>query len=335
MTTIVINRVKIFELLALIGTISLSFFSGWRVAGIDRENYLLIYDAVLSTEDLTVKLFYAKDVAFLLLIGLANYFTSNPKLAFLLVCTISVAAKYFAVKRMAPQHLLGFFVTYAIFLSPGLEFAAMRSGLAIGFLMLALAYSERLILFIVFSLLTVASHMALLPVVLLAYRPVNELFARYKILYVIIAVLISSTGTLLIDLFPHGDDYAENKGTLFAYTLPVIALIISKLVFYRFDKVSSIQSKASIFHFLTISKSVIYGLIAIAFGISGVVVTASTRYLEVAWCLLLFSALILHRKTYANFIGLLVLISFLSYLNIYRSTWLAIIDPNLWLSQIK
>lgn len=331
----IVNRTKIFGRLALLCVIALAIISGWRDVGIDRENYLLIYEAILSSEDLTVKLFYAKDVAFLLLVGLANYFNSNQKLAFLLICTISIATKYFAVKRMAPQYLLGFFVMYAIFLSPGLEFAAMRSGLAIGFLMLALAYSERLFLFIIFSLLTVASHMALLPAVLLAYRPVNELLARHKISYLIIAVLIFSTGTLLIDLFPHGADYAKNQGTLFAYVLPIVTLIISQLVFYRFDKISRIQQNTSLFQFLTISKVVIDGLIAIAFGISSVVVTASTRYLEVAWCLLLLSALILHRKTYANFVGLLILISFLSYLNIYRFTWLAIIDPNLWLRPMK
>lgn len=335
MVAIVIKRAKIFTLLALIGAIVLAFFAGWRDTGIDRENYLLIHEAVLSNKDMAVKLFYAKDVAFLIVIGIANYFTVNPKLAFFIICLISVATKYFAVKRIAPQYLLGFFVMYAIFLSPGLEFAAMRSGLAIGFLILALAYSERQFPFIVFSLLTALSHMTLLPAVLLAYRPVNELLTRHKILYVAIAVLISSTGTLLIDLFPRGDDYAQNQGTLFAYALPIITLIVSHLVFYRYDKVASIQSKAYVFHFLTISKSVIYGLIAIAFGISGVVVTASTRYLEVAWCLLLLSALILHRKSYLNFIGLLTLIIFLSYLNIYRFTWLAIIDPNLWLRQMK
>lgn len=327
MSFFIVKRAKTYSLLALLGVVCLAIISGWRTEGIDRENYLLMYEAVLSSEDMTVKLFFAKDVAFLLVISVANYFTTNPKLAFFLICLTSVATKYFAVKKMAPQYLLGFLVMYAIFLSPGLEFAAMRSGLAIGFLMLALVYSERLFIFIVFSLLTVASHITLLPVVLLAYRPVNELLARYKMLYVAIAVLISSTATVLIDLFPHGTDYLENQGTLFAYALPIIVFIVSQLVFFRFDKVSRIQLNASVFQFLKISKSVIYGLIAISFGISGVVVTASTRYLEVAWCLLLFSALILHRKSYLNLFGLLIFICFLFYLNIYRYTWMAIIDP--------
>lgn len=328
MIHIVTKRSKIFALLALIGTVALAFFSGWRDVGIDRENYLLMYAGILTSDDMVVKLFYAKDVAFLLLSGVASYFSEDPKLAFLLICLISVAAKYFAIMRIAPLYLLSYLVLYALFLSPGLEFAAMRGGLAIGFLMLTLAYSERLFPFIVFSLLTVASHMSLLPVILLVYRPVNELLARYKIGYVAIAIFTFAFAALLIALFPHGADYEENQGTLFAYVLPMTTLIISQLVFYRFDRVASIQPNTSTFQFLTIAKSVIYSLIAIAFGISSVVVTASTRYLEVAWCLLLLSALILYRKSYPSFVGLLVLISFLSYLNIYRFTWLAIFDPN-------
>ncbi len=325
----IVKRTKIFALIALIGAIALAFISGWRDVGIDRKGYLMMYEGVLSTEDMALKLFYAKDVAFLLLITLANYFNENAKLAFLLVCILSVATKYFAVKRMAPQYLLSFFVMYAIFLSPGLEFAAIRGGLAIGFLMLALAYSEKKLPFTVFSLLAVASHMAILPAVFLAYLPLNKFLARHKILYVVIAVLMSSIGALLIDLFPHGADYAENQGTLFAYAVPMATLIISQLVFYRFERVASAQRADSVIQFLIIAKPVIYGLIAIAFGISGMVVTASTRYLEVAWCLLILPALILYRRSLPNFVGLLAFICLLSYLNILRFTWLSIIHPSL------
>jgi hypothetical protein len=333
MSATVTNRTKIYSLLALIGAIALAFFSGWRDVGIDRDNYLMMYEGVLSSEDIAVKFLYAKDVTFLLLSSLASYISEDAKLAFLLVCLLSVAAKYFAVKKIAPRYLLVFLIMYAVFLSPGLEFAAMRGGLAIGFIMLALAYSERLFPFIVFSILTVASHMTLLPAVLLAYRPVNELLGRHKIGYVAITVLTSLIAVQLIALLPHGVDYEENQGTLFAYALPMATLIISQLVFYRFERVASIQPKDSVFQFLTITKPVIYGLIAIAFGISGMVVTASIRYLEVALCLLLLSALILYRRSFPNFVGLVALICFLSYLNIYRFTWLAIIDPNLGLAR--
>lgn len=329
MSTIVINRTKLYSLLAVLGVIALAFFSGWRDVGIDRENYLMMYKGILSSEDMAVAFFYAKDVTFLLLSSLASYFTEDAKLAFLFVCLLSVAAKYFAVREIAPRYLLVFLVVYAIFLSPGLEFAAMRGGLAIGFIMLALAYRERLFPFIVFSLVAVASHMTLLPAVLLAYRPVNVLLARYRIGYVAIAVLTALIGAQLIVLLPQGINYAENQGTLLAYALPMTTLIISQLVFYRFERVASAQRADTVLQFITIAKPVIYGLIAIAFGISSMVVSASTRYLEVAWCLLLLPALILYRRSLPNFVGLLAFICLLSYLNIQRFTWLAIIHPNL------
>lgn len=329
MKVVVTKFAKIYSVLALFVVLVLAFFSGWRNVGIDRENYLLMYAGVVSSDDIAEKFFFAKDAAFLFLSSLASYFSENAELAFLFVCLSAVTTKYFAVKRIAPQYLLAFLVMYAIFLSPGLEFAAMRSGLAIGFLMLALAYNERLFLFIVFSLLTVASHMTLMPVVLLAYRPMNELLTRHKIVYLAIAVLTFSFAASLIAMFPHGADYKDNQGNLLAYALPMATLIISKLVFYRFKRAAIGQRLDTALQFLTISKPVIYGLIAIAFGISGTIVTASTRYLEVAWCFLLLSALILHRKHLLSLVGLLALIAFLSYLNIYRFTWLAVINPSL------
>lgn len=329
MRVVVASFNKIYSALALLVVFILAFFSGWRDVGIDRENYLLMYAGVVSSDDFLEKFFFAKDAVFLLLSILASYFSEDAELAFLLICLTSIAAKYFAVKRIAPRYLLVFLVMYAVFLSPGLEFAAMRGGLAIGFFMLAMAYSERLFPFVVFSLLTVASHMTLLPAVLLAYRPVSELLARHKIVYVAIAVATLSVAASLIALFPHGADYEDNQGTILSYALPMVTLIISQLVFYRFKRVGSGQRLDPVLQFLTISKPVIYGLIAIAFGISGTIVTASTRYLEIAWCLLLLSALILHRKSLPGFFGLLALIAFLSYLNIYRFTWLEIVAPTL------
>ena len=268
MNYFVFSRAKLIYGLALFCAIALSYFSGWRDVGIDRENYLMMYKGILSSEDMAVAFFYSKDVTFLLLSSSASYFSEDAKLAFLLVCLLSVTAKYFAVRKIAPRYLLVFLVVYAIFLSPGLEFAAMRGGLAIGFIMLALAYRERLFPFVVFSLVAVASHVTLLPAVLLAYRPVNVLLARYRIGYVAIAVLTSLIGAQLIVLLPQGIDYEENQGTLFAYALPMATLIISQLVFYRFERVASAQRADTVLQFLTIAKPVIYGLIAIAFGIS-------------------------------------------------------------------
>jgi hypothetical protein len=328
MNSIFNKRVNLYSLLAIAGVLVLAFFSGWRDVGIDRENYLEMHAGILSSDDIAEKFFFAKDIVFLLASDLTSYLSDDARWVFLLVCFLSVMAKYFAVKKIAPQYLLPFLIAYAVFLSPGLEFAAMRGGLAIGFLMLALAYNHRFFLFSLFSLLTVASHMALLPVVLLAYRPVNELLARHKLGYVAVAITTLLAAASLIALFPHGLDYEDNQGSLFAYALPVATLLVSNFVFYQFDSATSAQKREPAFQFVEIAKPVIYGLIAIAFGISGLIVTASTRYLEISWCLLLLAALILCGKYVWSLVGLLMLIAFLSYLNVYRLTWMEILAPS-------
>jgi hypothetical protein len=323
-----IKRTKIAEIFALTGAVALAVLSGWRDVGIDRANYVAMYHSIISSLDIQQKLLSAKDLTFLLLSTLANYFNEEPKLVFLFVCTLSIAAKYFAVKQIAPRCLLSFVLMYAVFLSPGLDFAAMRGSLAIGFLMLAVAYGHKLTTFVIFSFLTVSSHLPLLPAVLLAYRPLNKLLGRYIVGYVAIAVTTALIATSLITMLPRGADYEHNQGTIFAYSVPLVTFIITQFVFFRVENVIFTQRMDPVFQFLTLSKPIIYGLIAIAFGLSDTVVTASTRYLEITWCFLLLSALILYRKSFPNFIGLITLLGFLAYMNIKRFTWLAIIDPS-------
>lgn len=327
MNLFIISRTKIYSILTVGGVILLAAISGWKVDGLDRSNYLSMLRMVELSDGFTEKLFFAKDTTFLLITIFSGYFSDDVRVVFLLVCSISIFTKYFAIKTISIQHLLPFFLLYAIFLTPGLEFAAMRGGLAIGFLILALIYFDKYFLFFTFSLLAIASHIAMAPVIIMAYRPINKFLENNKIAYVIIFVFVLMIGEKLIAFFPHGSDYKSNRGTVFSYALPMATLIISQLIFYRFEKAASIQSEKCVLEFLKILKPVIYGLIAIAFGISGIVVTASTRYLEIAWFLLLLPALVLYKKTLPNFLGLLAWIALLLYINIQRSTWLAIIYP--------
>lgn len=330
MAFIVINRLKILSVVALISAIAIGFYSGWREVGIDREGYLLIHMLVSSSDSIVEKIFFSKDVMFLVAISLASIFSSDPKSTFLLVCLTSVIAKYFAVRRVAPQYLLGFAFIYFIFLSPGLEFAAMRGALSIGFFMLALTYSERLIPFSIFSLLSVASHIAILPAILFAYSPINFWLARHKFSYLAIIILISLFASNLIEIFPRGIDYENNRGNLLAYALPTATLVVSFLIFYCSELPVKNNLKNLILPFVEKTKPVIFGLISISFAICGAVVTASTRYLEIVWCLLIIPALVFCRRSWINFFGLIAFIIFLSYLNIVRFTWLAVVKPSLF-----
>lgn len=321
------SRRRLFLLLAFLGSVLLAYLSGWREVGIDRYNYLQMYSGVITNSEWAIKLWYAKDVMFLLIATGSNYFSEDAKWAFFIVCFFSVTTKYLAVKRVAPQYTLGFIVAYAVFLAPGLEFAAMRGALAIGFLMLALSFRDEKLPRLVFSLLAVASHISSLVALVFLFDKVQQLLIKNKILYVAIIFGTSLLGTILLGLFPRGANYDNNQGTIFAYTEPFATLIIAVLIFYRADKICILYPDDLVYRFIAKLRPAIFGLIAFAFGISSVVVTAATRYLEISWCLMLLCAVVLFRRSYINLLGGILFLAFLSYINVRRLTWLAIISP--------
>ena len=224
---------------------------------------------------------------------------------------------------------MGFIVAYAIFLAPGLEFAAMRGALAIGFLMLALSFRNENLPRLVFSLLAIASHISSLVALVFLFDKVQQLLIKNKILYVAIAFGAFLLGTILLGLFPRGVNYDNNQGTIFAYSEPFATLFIAVLIFHRAEKIYILNPNDLAYRFTAELRPVVFGLIAFAFGISSVVVTAATRYLEVSWCLMLLGTVILFRKSYINLLGGVLFLAFLSYINIRRLTWLAIINPGL------
>jgi hypothetical protein len=329
MNPLTYSRSRLFLLLALIGSIFIAYLSGWREVGIDRNNYFEMYRGVITSDEWTIKLWYAKDVMFLLIATVSSYFSEDAKLAFLIIGLISVLTKYLAIRRIAPRYTLGFISMYTVLLSPGLEFAAIRGAMAIGFLMLALSCRDKKLSCALFSLLAVASHISSLLALIFVLSGVNKLLTKYKFGYILIAVSISLLGATLLGLFPHGADYDNNKGTIFAYSEPLATLFIAILIFYRVDKICILHSADSVYHFIANLRPIVYGLISIAFGISSVVVTAATRYLEISWCLILLVSIVLFNKSYINLLGGLLFLAFLSYINFVRFTWLAILDPSL------
>ena len=323
------SRRRLFLLIAFLGSVLLAYLSGWREVGIDRYNYLQMYSGVITNSEWTIKLWYAKDVMFLLIATGSNYFSEDAKWAFFIVCLFSIIAKYFAVKRVAPQYTLGFIVAYAVFLAPGLEFAAMRGALAIGFLMLALSFRDEKLPRLAFSLLAIASHISSLVALVFLFDKVQQLLIKNKILYIGIVFGTSLLGTILFGLFPRSANYDNNQGTIFAHTEPFATLIIALLIFHRADKSCSLNPDDLTNRFIANLRPAILGLIAFAFGISSVVVTAATRYLEITWCLMLLGAIVLFRRSYINLLGGILLLVFLAYINVRRSTWLAVIYPGL------
>lgn len=327
MNLLIIRRIRLVSMIALFFVIAVAYWSGWRDKGIDRENYLLMFSGIVESEDIAIKFYFAKDVFFLLLVSFTSIFSDDPKIAFLILCFISLITKFFAINRLAPKYTFIFLVLYVVFLAPGLEFAAMRGALGIGFLMLAIAYNNRPAPRTLFLLLAVASHMTMILAIVLFHRPVREFLTKHQIVFFAIALITYLSGSLLLTIIPSGEIYIDNKGTWLAYLLPLATLLLSFMIFFNLEKISTGRADDPGYHFLYLIRPVIYGLIAIAFGISSTVVVASTRYLEVAWCLLLVSSVMLFKKSSLNLLGFLLLLALFSYLNVYRFTWLAILDP--------
>lgn len=320
------SRKKFYLAIAFINALVLSIISGWREVGIDRNNYLEMYHGVISSDEWAIKFWYAKDIFFLAVASISNFFSEDAKLSFLVICIYSVLLKYVAIRKLASGYTLCFVFLYSLFLSPGLEFAAIRGGLAIGFVMLALAYRDQAIKLIVLSALAIASHLSVLLIVLLTMPKINALLSKHKWVYIAIFIIISASSQLFLELFPHGVDYEGNRGTAFAFFEPLATLFIAWLIFFRLDKKVKSHETDLLYINIAYIRQLVYGIIAIAFGFTSAVVTASTRYLEVSWCLLLFTAIVMFKKSYINMIGCILFFAFLSYVNIVRSTWLEIFN---------
>jgi EpsG family len=324
-----LSRSQTYSKIACVFAIALAIFSGWREVGIDRNNYIEMYHGVISSDEWAIKFWHAKDVFFLITASVSAYLSDDPKLTFLVICIFSVLLKYFAARKFAYEYTLCFVILYALLLSPGLEFAAMRGGLAIGFLMLAVVYRDRRIKFFILSSLAVVAHISALLVVLLLIDKINKFLSKHSWGYVIIFLTIFFSTELLLELYPHGVDYKKNQATVLALAEPLATLCMAWLVFFQIDRVARSNLSDEMYFNISFSKQVVYGLIAIALGLMSDVVTASTRYLEVSWCLLLLVSIVMFRKTYLNMLGGLLLIAFLFYLNIMRFTWIEIINPTL------
>lgn len=324
-----LNASRVYLIIGFLLSLSLGYIAGWRDFGLDRGDYIEMYNNILSTDEWEIRLWFAKDVLFLTVTLASNYFSDDPKLAFLVICILSMLLKYLSVRRLAPKYTLSYIFLYTIFLAPGLEFAAIRGGLAIGFFMIALSYRDRIFHFLILSVLTCLSHISTLLIVILPVRKFNEFLSKHNWSYALVTLIISLSSSLLLGAFPHGEDYENNRGTIFAYSEPLVTLIIAWLILYRLVPVSKQNINDPVLQQLLILRPIIYCLIAIAFGITGGVVTAATRYLEISWCLLLLAAIGMCNKSYVNMLGGLLFLAFLAYVNIIRLTWLAIIIPSL------
>jgi hypothetical protein len=311
--------------------IAIAWHSGWRDVGIDRAEYITNWNLITRSEDWLGKLFFSKDLTFLILTEITASFSDDPRYTFLIFNFLSLVTKFAAFRKLFPNQKLALIIIYGLFLSPGLEYAAIRAGLALGFLCLSLAYREKIKIYLIFSFLAIISHLSFIIPVTLGISGASRILTNYPVLYLFGALFIYFSTGYLIQYYPYGEDYIGNHGSIFAYALPLIVLSIGlfTLVDMQQGSLSTVPMQTAICF-----KSIILGLVALSFGVTGFIVTASTRFLEIAACLLLIIA-IGKNNSPSKWMGIILWLILMSYmnLNLSRQTWQAIADPNVYVSK--
>ena len=295
--------------------------AGLYTQGFDHEEYILNIEATRQLADQTIalQLVAAKDPIFLFIIDLAGALTDNVQLVFVIVAVLAVSTKVLATAAL-PGKRTQFMAIYTVFIAPGLEFAAIRAGLAVGLAMLAYMVARRLRWRVLWISLGLASHLSVLFVV------VGWIWSRWW-RHLLFGVIILGPVVVPAILSFAGDDvryaqYLDNPGTPLAFVTPV-ATLLSLMLLSR-----SARSRQPLQH-VVLSKDALtatYFSVATSVILTLVVVTAATRVMELSWVFILAQMLardqLIQRRVEAfqaaswfTFIGVLALS------NVLRGTW--------------
>src|SRR5262249_28527725 len=134
-----------------------------RTGGIDYDQYLQMIENVraVGSDDIVAQLLFAEDPVFLLVIHTAGVVSPKPIPGFSIVGVVSVGSKTIATS-VAPRFRTLLISTYAVFLAPGLEFAAIRAGMAVGLVLIAFSLiSKRSWIWMFLGILSHASTLVL------------------------------------------------------------------------------------------------------------------------------------------------------------------------------
>ena len=305
----------------------LALYAGFRTIGIDRENYIKMYNSVIDAESFTSKLFYSKDLLYLLSSECNNLFFNDPRLVFFCYIFVSFLVKLYFIEKIKVRSLYLFFFLYVLLLSTVLEFIAFRSALSLSFLLGALSSRDAFWIYFFLFLSILAHTSAILPAVC-ALPYFSRSVSRRLYLYAAIFLIPVFLNTLLLNIYPQGNNYIENQnGTFNALILPLSVLLSALLIFYKFERAYLKNPGDSALRFVYDSKVVIYALIFFSIGITPFVVIAATRYLEVVYLFLLIAGITMGRKSVVNLLGFLLLVSILIYLNVLKDLWINMFAP--------
>jgi hypothetical protein len=258
---------------------ALAMLAGFRTGGFDYEEYLLNIDGVRAAAgaDWLTRLLFAKDPLFLFIVEFSGTFTANPRPVFLAVAAISVFTKVAATSAI-PRRRTYFLAFYMIFLAPGLEYAAIRAGMAIGLLMMALYGVSRWRAG--WAVLAVLGHYSV------AMAWIGRLLVTHR--WSIATPLLLAVPLALPLLAAFGQDdpryatYFENPGTLYALVLPMLTVFALAGLYAARRKLHRpkpiVSAEAMMASAICVAAALV---LALPF------VTVSYRIIEIAWALML------------------------------------------------
>ena len=200
--------------------IALVLLAAFRGGGHDYQNYLDLIAIVRGTaeEDLLARYLITQDPLLVPIIDIAGWFTDDPVAVFALVALVGLLPKVLASSAL-PRYRTAFIGLYALMLAPGLEFAAIRASMAIGFLLLWIASSSRYrIIWLAFGVL---SHVSALVV------PLGRYVVRHRALSLFglgaTTVLAATAGLPFLEE-TRLVVYIDSPGTVFALFWPLVTL---------------------------------------------------------------------------------------------------------------
>lgn len=254
----------------------IAILSGTRGGGYDYDNYINMFNMVVERDDIQEKLFFSKDIMFLLISEFSYLMGGEVKYVFLFYALLSFLLKVFVVKNVVVRPL--FFVSiYAVLLAPGLDFAAMRACLAISFLAagmvcLSSIYKRNILFFC-----SVLSHMSLMAAIIPALEFTQRLCKKYFYFSCLMFLILGFSCHGVIFMFHHMDGYLNNEGTMFSY-IPLIIALVAQLTFRLFV----LNKNTGDNNFSNLAINISFLLVSLSFGLNGAIVTVAHRLLEIS-----------------------------------------------------
>ncbi len=299
--------------------------AGLFTQGFDHDEYVTIIETTrqLSGQSLALRLVSAKDPVFLFLIDSTGLLTDDVQLVFLVVAILAVSTKVLAT-AVVPMRRTQFMAMYALFISPGLEFAAIRAGLAIGLVMVAYLVASRVRWRVLWVSLGLASHLSVVLIV------AGRIWPRWWRVMLVGVVVVVPVAVPAIMSFASEDvryfQYLDNPGTPMAFLMPGTTAIAMALL------MRSMRGRMPDLHPLLSRDSLLATafVVAVSLLLTLPIVTAATRVMELAWVFMLMQMLardrLIHRHVLAFQAGSwCALIGVLTLSNLLRETWMILL----------